>query len=706
MSGNQARLEAIGVVSEYATMETDFRMFNTGDLYNANVFDDATMKARLPKNVYKSLKNTIKTRGKLDASVADAVAAAMKDWALENGATHFTHVFYPLTGISAEKHDSFFNPYDGGTIAEFAGDLLIQGEPDGSSFPTGGVRQTHEARGYTAWDVTSPAYLIENTNGATLCIPTAFVSWSGEALDMKTPLLRAMQALDVQARRLLGLLGDDDKTVVVSTAGPEQEYFLVDKAFYYARPDLYTAGRTLFGAAPAKGQQFDDHYFGAINERVQAFMMDVERELFKLGVPVKTRHNEVAPGQFEFAPVYEDGNVAADHQQLVMLMLRRVAERYGMVALLHEKPFAGINGSGKHLNFSMGNASVGNLLEPGETPHDNLRFLLFCAAIIRAADKYAPLLRAAVASASNDHRLGANEAPPAIMSIFLGDQLADVFKQFHDDGEATSSLPTQMMQLGVDLLPELPKHSGDRNRTSPIAFTGNKFEFRAVGSSQSIAWPLTIWNTILSESLDYIASKMEEGNKPAAILQAIMQKHGRIIFNGDGYSDEWHQHAEEVRGLANLRTSADALPFIVASDAVELFSKYNVLSEKETHSRYEVFLEQYLMSVEVEANVVLRMGRTIIFPAAVRYAAELADSAGVIGIESTLSQRIGKLAGCLQEDLDVLETMIGSIHDSAFARDEVLPKMLTIRHTVDQLEGLIADDMWALPTYQEMLFIK
>jgi glutamine synthetase len=706
MSGNQARLEAIGVVSDYETMETDFRMVNTGDLYNANVFDDATMKARLPKSVYKSLKKTIQTRGKLDASIADSVAAAMKDWAIENGATHFTHVFYPLTGISAEKHDSFYNPYDGGTIAEFSGDLLIQGEPDGSSFPTGGVRQTHEARGYTAWDVTSPAYLIENTNGATLCIPTAFVSWSGEALDMKTPLLRAMQALDVQARRLLGLLGDDDKTVVVSTAGPEQEYFLVDKAFYYARPDLYTAGRTLFGAAPAKGQQFDDHYFGAINERVQAFMMDVERELFKLGVPVKTRHNEVAPGQYELAPVYEDGNVAADHQQLVMLMLRRVAERYGMVALLHEKPFAGINGSGKHLNFSMGNASVGNLLEPGDTPHDNLRFLLFCAAVIRAADKFAPLLRAAVSSASNDHRLGANEAPPAIMSVFLGDQLTDVFEQFHKAGQATSSLPAQVMQLGVDLLPELPKHTGDRNRTSPIAFTGNKFEFRAVGSSQTIAWPLTIWNTILSESLDYIASEMESGKKPAAILQGIMLDHGRIIFNGDGYSEEWHKHAEEDRGLANLRTSADALPIIASDETVDLFAKYGVLSAKETHSRFEVFLEQYLMSVEVEANVVLRMGRTVIFPAAVRYAAELADSAGAIGLESTLAQRIAKLASSLEADLNALETMIDEIHEAAFARDEVLPKMLNIRQTVDALEGLIADDMWSLPTYQEMLFIK
>ncbi len=706
MSGNQARLDAIGVVSDYETMETDFRMVNTGDLYNANVFDDATMKARLPKGVYKSLKNTIKTRGKLDSSVADAVASAMKDWAIESGATHFTHVFYPLTGISAEKHDSFYNPNDGGTIAEFAGDLLIQGEPDGSSFPTGGVRQTHEARGYTAWDVTSPAYLIENTNGATLCIPTAFVSWSGEALDMKTPLLRAMQALDVQARRLLGLLGDDDETVVVSTAGPEQEYFLVDKAFYYARPDLYVAGRTLVGAAPAKGQQFDDHYFGAINERVQSFMMDVERELFKLGVPVKTRHNEVAPGQFEFAPVYEEGNVAADHQQLVMLMLRRVAARYGMAVLLHEKPFAGINGSGKHLNFSLGNGSVGNLLEPGDTPHDNLRFLIFCGAVIRATDKYAPLLRASAASASNDHRLGANEAPPAIMSIFLGDQLSDVFEQFLNAGEATSSLPAEVMQLGVDLLPELPKHSGDRNRTSPIAFTGNKFEFRAVGSSQTIAWPLTIWNTILTESLDYISGEMEAGKEPAAILQGIMQEHGRIIFNGDGYSDEWHKHAEEERGLANLRTSADALPVIASDEVVELFSKYNVLSEKETHSRYEVFLEQYLMSVEVEANVVLRMGRTIIFPAAVRYAAELADAAETIGIESSLSNRIAGLAGSLQEDLDTLETMTGSIHEADFARDEVLPKMLAIRSTVDELEGLIADDMWSLPTYQEMLFIK
>ncbi|MGB1249270.1 MAG: glutamine synthetase III [Candidatus Promineifilaceae bacterium] len=710
MSGNQARLEAIAAVASYENVDTGIADNDMGALFNANVFDLATMKARLPKAAYKSIKKTIETRGKLDASIADAVASAMKDWALENGATHFGHVFYPLTGLSAEKHDSFYSPNDGGTIAEFSGDLLIQGEPDGSSFPSGGIRQTFEARGYTAWDVTSPAYLIENVNGSTLCIPTSFVSWSGESTDMKTPLLRGMQALDKQARRVLGILGDDDQTVVVSSCGPEQEYFLVDKNFYYARPDLYTVGRTLIGAAPAKGQQFDDHYFGAIHERVQAFMMDVERELFKLGVPIKTRHNEVAPGQFEIAPVYEDGNLAADHQQIMMLMLKRVAERYGMVALMHEKPFAGINGSGKHVNFSLGNSSVGNLLEPGETPHDNLRFLVFCGAVIRAVDIYAPLLRASVASASNDHRLGANEAPPAIMSIFLGDQLGDVFEQIKEYGVATSSKEAGMMDLGVDLLPELPRHSGDRNRTSPIAFTGNKFEFRAVGSSQSITWPLTVWNAIMADSLNYIANELEgaeDVNAAAtALLQGIMQAHGRVVFNGDGYTDAWHKEAEEERGMPNLRTSADAIPVIESEEVIALFSNYGIMSERETKARYEVFLEQYLMTVEVEARTLLRMGRTMVFPTAVGYATELLEATAAIGIGNSTGEAVAALAGTLQTELDVLAGMVDHVHEAAFARDTVLPKMLEIRAAVDGLEELLPDDMWMLPTYQEMLFIK
>ena len=726
MSGNQARLEAIGMVANAEALEENYEFFEnpTGNLFGSNVFDIATMKQRLPKAVYKALRKTIKNRVPLDPSLADAVASAMQDWAIQKGATHYAHVFYPLTGLTAEKHDSFFSPDgEGGVLAEFGGSELIQGEPDGSSFPTGGIRPTFEARGYTAWDVTSPAYILENANGATLCIPTAFVSWTGEALDMKTPLLRSMQAIDKHARRVLALFGDDSETVVVPTAGPEQEYFLVDRNFYFARPDLVAAGRTLFGAAPPKGQQFDDHYFGSIQQRVLSIMMEAERELFKLGVPVKTRHNEVAPGQFEIAPVYEDANVAADHQQLVMIMIKRVAEKYGMAALLAEKPFAGINGSGKHLNFSLGNGSVGNLLEPGDTPHENVRFLVFCAAVIRAVDIHAKILRAVVASAGNDHRLGANEAPPAIMSIFLGDQLTDVFEQIKASGSASSSKESGLLNLGVDTLPPLPKHSGDRNRTSPIAFTGNKFEFRAVGSNQSIAWPQTVWNAILAESLDYMATQLE----PAAgngefddavrkLLKSIMHEHGRIIFNGDGYTDEWHVHAEKDRGLPNLRTTADALPAFVESNSVEMFAEYGILTPRELQSRYEVLLEQYIMAVEVEAKLVLRMGRTMIYPAAARYVGELAEVAGNLkglGIETdteAFKVTVGKVTA-LRESLNELETKLN--HASAEALDHaqyltrsVLPQMLVVREAADELEGLVADDLWPLPSYQEMLFVK
>lgn len=726
MSGNQARLESISAILNHEEIEPfDFVFEPTSNLYNANVFSKAEMKKRLPKGIYKSLLNTIDGGTTLDESAADVVASAMKDWAIERGATHYAHVFYPLTGLTAEKHDSFLTPNgDGNALAEFSGEQLIQGEPDGSSFPTGGIRQTFEARGYTAWDVTSPAYLLENPNGATLCIPTAFVSWTGEALDKKTPLLRSMQALDKQARRVLALFGDDNRTPVVSTAGPEQEYFLIDRSFYYARPDLMTAGRTLFGAPPAKGQQFDDHYFGAIEPRVLACMLETERELFKLGVPVKTRHNEVAPGQFEIAPVYENGNVAADHQQLVMMMLKRIAEKHGLVAILHEKPFAGINGSGKHLNFSLGNSEVGNLLEPGDTPHTNVRFLVFCGAIIRAVDKYAPLLRASVASASNDHRLGANEAPPAIMSIFLGDQLTDIFEQIKESGGASSSKENGILSLGVETLPSLPKHSGDRNRTSPIAFTGNKFEYRAVGSSQTIAWPLTIWNLILAESLDYIATTLEpvsRGNGKfddavRKVLKSIMVEHGRIIFNGDGYTEEWHQHAEKERGLPNLRTSADALPVLGSKEVIELFSNYNVLSERELSSRLEVQLEQYVMQVGVEANLVLQIGRTHIFPAVIRYATELAGAAEElqelgIDLDNDTLQVVADKANALQKHLSKLEKLLthegDDLHaESQYACNVILPQLLQIREVVDALEGYVADDLWSLPSYQEMLFIK
>lgn len=726
MSGNQARLESISNVVGFETSETFDFVFNpTSQLFNANVFSTSEMKKRLPKGTYKSVLRTIQGRETLDETVADVVASAMKDWAMERGATHYAHVFFPLTGLSAEKHDSFLTPNDDGfAIAEFSGEQLIQGEPDGSSFPTGGIRQTFEARGYTAWDVTSPAYILENDNGATLCIPTAFVSWTGEALDQKTPLLRAMQALDKQARRVLALFGDSTNQPVVSTAGPEQEYFLVDRSFFYSRPDLMTAGRTLFGAPPSKGQQFDDHYFGAIEPRILACMLETERELFKLGVPVKTRHNEVAPGQYEIAPVYEDGNVAADHQQLVMLILKRTAVKHNLVALLHEKPFAGINGSGKHLNFSLGNSNVGNLLEPGDTPHDNIRFLVFCGAVIRAVDKYAPILRASVASASNDHRLGANEAPPAIMSIFLGDQLTDIFEQIKASGGADSSKEKGILSMGVDTLPALPKHSGDRNRTSPIAFTGNKFEFRAVGSTHTIAWPLTIWNLILAESLDFIASALEpsangNGQFDEAVrktLKGIMNDHGRIIFNGDGYTDAWHNEAEHDRGMPNLRTSADALPALGSEESVELFSKYGVLSKRELLSRLDVLLEQYVMQVGVESSLVLKIGRTLILPAAIRYAGELAAAADEIkdlGLElaNDTLEEVVTLANSLQAEIAALAKLVEHEDDdlaaeSRHAADAVLPQMLKIREIVDALELVVADDLWALPSYQEMLFIR
>ncbi len=723
MSGNESRIKAVSNVVNYKPISEPLNFVDTSasDLFAENVFNGKAMKARLPKPVYKSLMKTINEGKKLDTSTADAVANAMKDWAIEKGATHYAHVFYPLTGLTAEKHDSFLSPNgDGEAIAEFSGEQLIQGEPDGSSFPTGGIRPTFEARGYTAWDVTSPAYILENPNGTTLCIPTAFVSWTGEALDKKTPVLRSMKALNEQAQRILKLFGYDDGAIVTATAGPEQEYFLIDQNFYLARPDLLTAGRTLFGAKPAKGQQFDDHYFGAIPERVLACMLETERELYKLGVPVKTRHNEVAPSQYEMAPVHENANVATDHQQLIMLTLKRVAARYDMACLTHEKPFAGINGSGKHVNFSFGNATVGNLLEPGDTPHENSRFLVFAAAVIRAVDKYASLLRAVIAHAGNDHRLGANEAPPAIISIFLGDQLTDVFEQIKT-GKPTSSKQQGFLEIGVDTLPSLPRHSGDRNRTSPVAFTGNKFEFRAVGSNQSIASPLMALNTIVAESLDYIATKLEaaEGDFDEAVqamLKEIIEEHGRIIFNGDGYSEKWHKEAEFERGLPNLRTAPDALPVLASPEIVDLFAKYNVLTKRELDSRLEVKLEQYVMAVQVEASLTLKMGKTMIYPAAIRYQSELAancanlKTAGYECDSATLDE-VSACVSALRSSLGKLENLLAHEDDDLAAEarhmcDKVLPAMLTIREHADALEGMVADDLWPLPTYQEMLYIK
>ncbi|HVW80496.1 MAG TPA: glutamine synthetase III [Mycobacteriales bacterium] len=724
MGGNAVRRQAIEALAAYVPPPVTFSLEDEpGGVFGENVFSTSVMQKVLPKAVYKSVIATIEKAQPLDPTVADSVAVAMKDWAMSKGATHYAHVFYPLTGLTAEKHDSFLEPNgDGTALAEFSGKTLTQGEPDASSFPNGGIRSTFEARGYTGWDVTSPAYILENPNGNTLCIPTVFVSMTGEALDHKTPLLRSQQAMAKQAERVLKIFGHENPDAVVSFAGPEQEYFLVDRHFLLARPDLLNSGRTLFGAKPPKGQEFDDHYFGAIPDRVLACMFDAERELFKLGIPAKTRHNEVAPGQFEIAPVFERSNIASDHQQLLMTTMKKVANRHGMECLFHEKPFAGINGSGKHVNFSIGNASQGNLLLPGDTPHDNAQFLVFCAAVIRGVHKYGGLLRAAIASAANDHRLGANEAPPAIISIFLGDQLADIFDQVAKGG-ATSSKEKGTLQIGVDTLPVLPTDPGDRNRTSPFAFTGNRFEFRAAGSSQTIAGPMTMINTILAEALDYIATSLEasiasgtEFNTAVQkLLEEIITNHGNVVFNGNGYSEDWQVEAA-ARGLLNLRTTPDALPELIKPESIELFSKYGVFTEREAHSRYEIGLEQYVLSVGVEARTVLEMGTTTILPAATRYQTELATNvaalkAADVAADASALNEVTELIGSLRSALGALSAGLAHEgHDDLLAeaiyyRDTLLPAMLEVRSAVDALEAVVADDLWPLPTYQEMLFM-
>jgi glutamine synthetase len=716
-------LQAITKVEAYTPPAVSFVPGEEpGSIFGSNVFTKAEMQVRLPSAVYKSVVATIDKGEKLDPLVADSVAAAMKDWALSKGATHYAHVFYPMTGLTAEKHDSFLEPIsDGQTLAEFAGKTLIQGEPDASSFPSGGLRSTFEARGYTGWDVTSPAYILENPNGNTLCIPTVFVSMTGEALDYKAPLLRSQQAMGTHAERILKLFGHSDFERVVSFCGPEQEYFLVDRHFFLARPDLINGGRTLFGAKPPKGQEFDDHYFGAVPERVLGFMMDTERELFKLGIPAKTRHNEVAPGQFEIAPMFERANIASDHQQLLMTVFKTLARKHGMECLFHEKPFAGVNGSGKHVNFSLGNAQFGSLLVPGDTPHENAQFLVFCAAIIRAVHKYGGLLRVSVASASNDHRLGANEAPPAIISIFLGDQLADVFEQIAK-GSATSSKGKGVMHIGVDTLPPLPTDPGDRNRTSPFAFTGNRFEFRAPGSGQTVAVPMIVLNTIMAESFDHIATTLEHAVADGAdfdaavqtLLSEIITEHGAVVFNGDGYSDNWQIEAA-ARGLPNLKNTPAALPELIKPETTALFEKYEVFNERELHSRYEVRLEQYALSIAVEAKLTAEIGSTVILPAALRYQTELAHnvaalkSAGVaadttllLSVTAPITALVDALAG-LTEALAVSED--GGLVEALHARDTLLPAMSAVRQAADALEGIVADDLWPLPTYQEMLFI-
>lgn len=727
MTFNHARLSAITAVTNYkpAAKPLDYQRQTTTEIFGSNVFSDEVMKNRLPKATYKALQKTIRYGEKLDDTIADAVATAMKDWAIEKGATHYAHVFYPLTGQTAEKHDSFLcTDSQGGALLEFSAKALIQGEPDASSFPSGGIRATFEARGYTAWDVTSPAYILENPNGTTLCIPTAFVSWTGEALDKKTPVLRSMQALAKQASRLLKVFGMADPGYIFATAGPEQEYFLIDRNFYYARPDLTICGRTLFGAQPPKGQEFEDQYFGVIPERVLACMMEAEHELYKLGVPIKTRHNEVAPGQYEIAPIYEHANVATDHQQLTMIILRKTAEKYGMACLMHEKPFAGINGSGKHLNWSLGGEKVGNLLEPGDTPHQNMQFLVFCAAVIKAVHENSSLLRAVIASAGNDHRLGANEAPPAIISIFLGDMLTDIFESL-EKGKLKGPKGATKLTVGVDTLPPLPKDYGDRNRTSPFAFTGNKFEFRAVSSNQSIAGPLVALNTIVAQSLDEISTELEKATKGdpkklsdavSKLLQDIMKKHKNIIFNGDGYSEEWQKEAAK-RGLPNLKNTVDALPELLRPETLDMFAKYNVLSKREMHSRYEIYLERYGKEIATEGKLALSIAQTTILPAAFRYQGELATIAtAMIGAgkkpdTSTLDRLMG-LTAKLEKGIDKLAKALAHeakgdvLAHARHFRDAVVPAMLQAREVADEMETIIADDTWPLPTYREMLFTK
>jgi glutamine synthetase len=685
------------------------------EAFGANVFSVAVQRERLPGDVFEKLQGALEAGEAIDAATADAVATAMKDWALEKGATHFTHVFQPLTGSTAEKHDSFFEPAggEGRALAGFSGKELIQGEPDASSFPTGGVRATFEARGYTAWDPTSPAFILENPNGSLFCIPTAFASWTGEALDAKIPLLRSMDALSRSAIKALGLLGDKQSKRVFTTVGPEQEYFLIDEQYFFERPDLISTGRTLFGAKPPKGQELDDHYFGTIPERVLAFMLESELEARKLGIPVKTRHNEVAPGQYEIAPVFENSNVGSDHQQLMMRTLENVARRYGLVCLLHEKPFAGINGSGKHNNWSMGTDTGSNLLEPGDTPADNVHFLFFCAAVIQAVNKHQGLLRASAADIGQDHRLGANEAPPAIISIFLGRELEKVFEAIAT-GEGDPHTPASFLDLGATVLPPLPKHGGDRNRTSPFAFTGNKFEFRALGSSMSLAFPNTVLNTIVAEAIDELADKLEAKTSGGmdvaeAVMEVVKESYSAnkaICFDGDNYSEEWHAEAGQ-RGLKNLRTTPDALLEVLADQSIAAFENYNVLSKRELESRFEVWIEQYALRANIEAETTFSIAKTMILPAAMRHLA-LIKEAGV----AQAAGEVELLIGDLITDLDALgkanaePVELEGLELAIFARDQQLAKSTAVRESADKLEKVVADDLWPLPKYEEMLFIK
>ncbi|MDZ4755127.1 MAG: glutamine synthetase III [Phycisphaerae bacterium] len=703
--------------------------YRASDTYGSLTFSGDVMLKRLPPDVYMNLQRTIKQGTRLDPAIANTVASAMKDWAIEHGATHYCHWFQPLTGTTAEKHDAFLSVSgDGSAIEKFSGNQLIQGEPDASSFPSGGIRDTYEARGYTAWDCTSPAFILRTGEHCTLCIPTAFVSWTGEALDKKTPLLRSIQAVSKQAMRILKVFGSDaGVTRVMTTLGCEQEYFLVDRDLVQQRLDLSICGRTLVGAAAPKGQQLEDHYFGSIAEGVLAFMTDVEARLFELGVPVKTRHNEVAPGQYELAPTFEVANVASDHQMVTMHVLRTVAPNHGFECLLHEKPFAGVNGSGKHNNWSLATDTGHNLLDPREDTHTNMQFLVFLCAVIRAVDQYADLLRASIASAHNDHRLGANEAPPAIMSIYLGDMLTDILDQI-ETGETKRTKNGSALDLGATTLPQIPRHTSDRNRTSPFAFTGNKFEFRAVGSSQAVSWPETVLNTIIAESLDVLATALEKKvgkNTTSAklesavksILQDVVKKHRRVCFDGNGYSKEWHDEAAK-RGLLNLPSTADALPCLKSKRALDLFAKYSVFSGRELKARYEILVEQYIKIMRIEARTLVTMVRTQLLPAAIRFQAELADAvtgsqaAGVEcpDSEGALREHVQRIAG-LRTTVTAVEKAEAKHMDDAERhmrqiRDELFAAMEKCRSVCDDLERNMPDDLWPLPTYAQMLLLR
>ena len=697
--------------------------FNVADIFGEDVFSDKVMQERLPKKVYKALKKTIEEGTELDLATADIIAAAMKDWAIEKGATHYTHWFQPLTGVTAEKHDSFItapNP-DGTILMEFSGKELIKGEPDASSFPSGGLRASFEARGYTAWDCTSPAFVSHDAAGAILCIPTAFCSYTGEALDQKTPLLRSMEAINTQALRLLRLFGNTTSKKVTPSVGPEQEYFLVDEKKFLQRKDLIFTGRTLFGAMPPKGQELDDHYFGTIRQRIASFMKDVNEQLWKLGVSAKTQHNEVAPAQHELAPIYAEANVAVDHNQIVMQTLKRVACQHGMKCLLHEKPFAGVNGSGKHNNWSITTDDGINLLDPGKTPHENIQFLLVLTCILKAVDTHADLLRESAADPGNDHRLGANEAPPAIISVFLGEQLQDVLTQLISTGTATHSLKGGVLETGVKTLPNLAKDATDRNRTSPFAFTGNKFEFRMVGSRDSIASPNIVLNTIVAEAFSDACDILEKADDfDTAVHDLIKQyanEHQRIVFNGNGYSDEWVEEAER-RGLPNIKSMVDAIPALTTDKAIKLFGKFGVFTKAELESRVEIKFENYAKAINIEARAMIDIASKQIIPAVIKYTKSLADTVNAVtaaGAEASVQVELLNETSALLSDTKVaLAKLVDVTAEAAqkeegavqarFFHDVVTIAMAELREPVDKLEMIVDKEMWPMPSYGDLLF--